>query len=331
MDGRGAGRDRLAPGLAAALAGLAAREVAPGPAMAALAPADVLGAADRIAAAAGLWHGRRHADLALLDRRPDWAGMFLFHCDGFVRQAALVRWDGPLATPGMVVALALRLNDWVPQVRAAAELAAARLLPISPAAAVVPALVALVPQALRWGQWRDAGAALAPGRVAGPLADHLAAAPTGPMARIMVWALRHGALEAELPRLARTAVHPAVRARAWDILLRGEVRWVTGTTLAWLDKSMGQSRLVPRLDARPVPRPAPLAALIAEAAGDRAVAVRWVAAAAIEAAHRDLDDVGALVARLGADPNGRVRARISWVARQIAAAPAPGGSAVADR
>lgn len=73
-------------------------------------------------------------------------GPFISHYSGYVREAAIARCV-ELARPGCLLAVAERLNDWVPQVRQMARAAVLTLLPFVPTAellATLPLIAGLV-------------------------------------------------------------------------------------------------------------------------------------------------------------------------------------------
>jgi hypothetical protein len=65
----------------------------------------------------------------LMAQNPDYAWLFLFHGNGYVREAALDAINDPPSSPFFFAALTWRLNDWVWQVREAAAECASRVLP----------------------------------------------------------------------------------------------------------------------------------------------------------------------------------------------------------
>ena len=57
----------------------------------------------------------------LLRQHPKLALLFTFHHDGFVREEALSHLEDPPTCQFMLAAILVRLNDWVPEVRNAAD------------------------------------------------------------------------------------------------------------------------------------------------------------------------------------------------------------------
>ena len=100
---------------------------------------------------------RRKNNVKAVQQIPGLAEVFLFHQDGYVREAALQQLDTPLTAPASIYALFWRTNDWVPEVREAAHEALARVLPQTSADVIVPALKAALPRIASWGRWSQAG------------------------------------------------------------------------------------------------------------------------------------------------------------------------------
>jgi hypothetical protein len=139
--------------------------------IAALPPAEIGRAEYEIAHGADLsWYAYgnpRPRARVWLAREPSPAVLFLFHRDGFIRQAALDVLPATAVTPFVFAGLARRLNDWVEQVRTAAVGCAARLFPDLDAIIVVDA--ARHPRRRRASAARGSGA--------------LAHRPTSPLGR----------------------------------------------------------------------------------------------------------------------------------------------------
>lgn len=246
----------------------------------------------------------------------------LFHHSGYVREAALKRIAGPVPNAFFMVALVHRLNDWVPEVRAAATAALHRTgAPVTDPAIVVKALIFLLPRVRDWSRW---GADMAPfdalldqPGVAAGIAATLRDSVTGPSARLLRQALRRPAMDAHLPSLMREARQPAVRALALRVLAASEVAWDAGppTIRQWIDKSMGLFRIVRRTEQRPVASPLDLAELIGTGAADKSAAVRLAAATALSLNYAKVPDGRAFAERLATDKSRAVRERAAFLLR----------------
>jgi len=284
-----------------------------------------------IAYAAKLWHwqrvgivGRlfqrlRLSDVELLYRWPEIARLFVFHRDGFLRERALNQMSEGMQSAFYVTVLAFRLNDWVPQVRAAAARCADRVLPSTNAEIIAQAALFLLGRRFAWGRWGDEAEALdrALSRVdvADALADVLLDARRGPMGAILKHASRWEAMDRHLYGLAANAFLPSVRAVALQELIEGVARWPVGWTRQWIDKIYGQFRLVRVYDERPVARSCTLESLVEQGARDRSGAVRKVAATALVNHRATLSNRDAVIDLLDEDRSAAIRERVDYVKR----------------
>src|SRR5688500_1724358 len=132
-----------------------------------LPPADAARADAQIAYAARLYRPRPSVwgTFGLIGTRwvpgvPGAEHLLLFHRRGHAREEALERLTGGLRSPFFVVAVACRLNDWVPQVRRAARRCAERTFPLTEPAFLAEASIALVDRRQSWRRWSDEAAVL---------------------------------------------------------------------------------------------------------------------------------------------------------------------------
>jgi hypothetical protein len=255
----------------------------------------------------------------LLAATPGLACLFLFHGDGFLREAALDRLEEGARSPFFFAAIAYRLNDWAAPVRAAAARCAARVFPRTAPAIVAAAAVSLLGRTATWGRWGEEAVlldhAFARDDVGASLAATIGAARTGPMPRVLRHALRHQAMERHLVALATHAAVPAVRALALRTLIEGRAAWPGALEKKWIDKSHGAYRLVHALEARLLERPLSLPALIALGAVDEAVAVRRAAADGLVAHHAALPNRDEILCLFLKDKSRPVRERAEFLAR----------------
>ena len=250
--------------------------------------------------------------------------LYLFHWNGRLREAALDRLQGGARSPFFFGAIVYRLNDWAWQVRAAAARCAARTFPRTEPAIVAAAALSLLGRTDSWTRWGEEAShlddAMSRADVAEALAARLGAATTGPMARVLVQALRRPAMDRHLPELARQARIPAVRATALRTLIEARAAWPAGFGIQWIDKTYGLFRRVRVFDQRPVERAQTVEALVALAAADRAPAVRRVAAEALVRNHASLANADRLVDLLLRDKSPSIRERAGFVAKARAGA-----------
>lgn len=266
----------------------------------------------------------RAGHLAALGQAPALAHLYVFHADGYVREAAIRSLTVPPASAFEIAAIALRLNDWVAEVRGAARDYAERTFSgIAPevAAAAAEHLLTQIELRRRWSEEDRASliALFARAEVVAAIAGRLMQMRTGPAATLLRQTLRNPGIDALLPELARHAHLTSVRAIALDALVMRRARWVTGFERQWIDKTYGISRRVPVFAERPIVHGLDVEALVAEAARDRATAVRKVACAWLIANMSELPPaVHDLVAALAEDKTPSIRERARFIRSRLA-------------
>ena len=231
--------------------------------------------------------------MSALARNPRLATLYVFHRDGWLREAALKVWPHAPVGPLELVAIVQRLNDWVAPVRQAALRCAERRFPETPAsivAAAAPFLFEHMGHRQRWSTAERAvlDAALYRSDVLDALTDWFMGPSRGRVGFILRQAMHRPGLDTALPRLARHAALPAVRAIALEALVLGRARWHVGYRYEWIDKRYGVRRRVPEYAERPVAREPDVTGLLAAGASDPAPAVRRL--------------VGRLLLQLGDEP-----------------------------
>jgi hypothetical protein len=298
-------------------------------------PNDMIARLDgEIAGAAELWSWRRTgvvstvlgtlqpSDAELLNRFPELAYLFVFHRDGFLRERALDQMQ-ELRSPFFITALAYRLNDWVPQVRAAAKRCADRIFPSTDAKMLADASFFLLGRRYGWGRWIDEAEALDRALCRRDVVDVLEVtlrnARAGAMGEILRYASRWQAIDIHLEGLAAEAFLPSVRGVALQELIEGIARWPVGWRRQWIDKMYGQFRLVRQYEERPISRSLSLEALVEQGARDRSGAIRKIAATALVKHRASLSNRDAIIALLERDRSPAVRNRIEWVKSAIKA------------
>lgn len=270
----------------------------------------------------------READLAHLCATAGLDRLFVFHPDGYVREAALRMPGGPARTAFEIAAIAYRLNDWALPVRLSARSAALRLFPAAAAEAAAEALLFLLDRMPEWQRWRAEQEdnervlddLMMRTDVCARLAERLCTARTGRMGKRLQRAARWSGLDPFLPDLARHAVLPSVRACALRFLIEERATWPEGYRREWIDKSYGLTRRVRVIGERRFVRTSELETLIAQGAQDRSAVVRRVAADGL-AVHRAAlgDRMHALVERLADDTSPSVRWRAAFILKERAA------------
>jgi hypothetical protein len=243
--------------------------------------------------------------------------LFLFHRDGWLREAALRKIEGPLPNAFLFAAVAWRLNDWVAPVRRAADACARASFPLTPASIIADAALILQTRQGTWGRWGAEKlileAAFERDDVADHLADILVEKATGPMASTLRQSMRSIAMDRHLQRLATDALQPAVRATAMQSLIEGVATWPIGWQWQWVDKPLGIRRRQPLIKRRPLTVPSDRSDMIRRGLKDRAATVRTVAISGLIEDMAALPDARRLASDALADRSAAVRERAAFI------------------
>lgn len=253
--------------------------------------------------------------------KPPRAASWLDLCsgDGFRRERTL-RSLLQGAPNGFFCSLALRrLNDWVPQVRAAAREHLPHIAERSDPEHVVDALWVALARCSSWGRMEDADRAVVVGLtsikpVALALKSRIMLATAGPASQVLSQAGRGPALDEWLDEFARSAIQPSVRAKAFRCLLERRMEWVVGRKWRWTDVKWCKGRLEPVLGERALSECGQAPVILKAALVDKSPLVRQVAA---EVLIKQPNSIGAdaltFAAQLAADPSASVAERGRFV------------------
>ena len=261
--------------------------------LAGLRSADIARAEKEICDAGGLdyrwtrgagsgWQQPQRAHAAgQLKLSPDLAYLFIFHRDGYLREAALRSLERPMPGAFFATAIAWRMNDWVQQVRDAATACAARTFAISSPEVLADSAWALFDRQNTWSRWgtdRDIlREIIIRPDVTHLLLEQIISSGSGPAPRLLRQILRGPALDEHLHRIARESTQPSVRAVAAQTLLEGHAAWIVGWQRRWIDKTYGISERVPKYQKRPLQHAPPRSELIDMLLADKSAMVRRVA------------------------------------------------------
>lgn len=281
---------------------------------------------------APLWLAGRHGaqmrkpELDQLAARPELAQAFLFHGDGNIREAALRMLAGPVTHPAVAYGMVERLNDWVPQVRDAADAALVRCIHLTAADVLAPAAWVLMANAMHWRRWSNGYEPLIamilrhPGLLARLVERlvHDTAPGTGP---VFATLCRSPHIDRALPRIAASARQPHLRARALACLATGRATWPLGTRRkVWIDRTMNRYRLEPEYGARRIGVAVDRPALIGAALRDPSLTVRKTALDMLLHNRADPALHGLIAAELARDPAlapPSLRGRLAWLAQAM--------------
>ncbi|WKL57737.1 hypothetical protein Q1W73_01785 [Asticcacaulis sp. ZE23SCel15] len=261
--------------------------------------------------------------LALLNKTPKLAHIYLFHRDGYVREAALHSFTTAPQSPFFLAAIAYRLNDWVQPVRVTAQYCAKRIFPKVAPEVVVGAAPYLISRWRYWGRWKQEDASIIDSLfdrtdVMALWAERYSRAITGPLGTELRFILRSDGFDTYLHGLARGAIAPSVRATALKALLDGFASWPIGFDRQWIDKRFYIYRRITRYAQRDLKVQCDKNILILEGLCDKSPAVRRIAADALIECRETFPEIIDAITRLQSDRSPSIRERGDFLARKRA-------------
>lgn len=284
----------------------------------------------------GFWEGRIRAVLESRDQsisNPGWkfwkrptrflSWLDLCSNNGFERERIVRVVTGGAPNRFFFAILVRRLNDWVPQVRAAARERIVDIAGQTPPEQVVDTLWSVYAHANTWGRMesedrRVLASLIDAKEVALALKNRILSAIAGPATIIFSQASRSPALDPWMNELAISAVQPAVRAKAYRCLLERRAVWFAGRKWAWTELKWCKGRFEPILEERPLTIDVDVPEQLENASKDASPMVRRVAG---ELLIRNLKSIGAdavvLARRLAADRHPSVAARGRYALEQL--------------
>jgi hypothetical protein len=263
---------------------------------------------------------RREEAHKAMESWPSSAWILSMDGDGHIREAALNRLHEPPTSAGRFVSIVLRLNDWVPQVRAAAMDAAGRLWSGTSAQCIATAAPHLLKQRFEWKRWnREAiqlDEVLARPDVEAALGRMFMDGQAGPLGMTLRHALRLPAFDSRLEELATEARLPSVRAVALKTALTGHAVWTVGYGWEWVDKVYGLRRRVSLTNSRRITSSYGID-LLRRGLKDRSASVRKIAADALIERREFVPNGIELAANLANDKSPAVRERGEFLLRHL--------------
>ncbi|WP_278537998.1 hypothetical protein [Delftia acidovorans] len=223
-----------------------------------------------------------------------------------------------------VLALAVRrLNDWVPQVRSAARQCLPALATAAGSEKTGEAFRAVLPFWTEWGRLEAVDRQVLdqlleqPG-VADGIRHMVISGTSGPMAELLAQVSRTAVLDAHWNTIARDAIQPAVRARAYRALLMGKVLWLQERRWRWIHKGLYLGRMEAVFGQRHLDVAVPFLEALASAASDRSAYVRREAAEALSREMKALGGTALPIAlQLAADPVPSIAQRGRYVLERL--------------
>lgn len=256
---------------------------------------------------------------------PELAWLYLSHSNGHVREKAIRRLSIVAPNSLLLTVLIRRVNDWVPQVQAAARQVLPSVFAASKPDDVVDALFAILPH---WNSWQRIAPEnlqvvldlMGQSRLIESYKAKLIAAESGGLNRVFAQLGRSPVLDSHLADIAQHAIQSAIRNKAYQSMLSGEVNWVEGRKWQWTDLKYCKGREQPVVASRLLSLQYPLLDTLNAAAADRSVMVRRLAAQSLI---NSLDLLGqdafALAERLSRDAAPSVVERGEFVLKKLSA------------
>lgn len=214
--------------------------------------------------------------------------------DGYRREKALRTISEKVPNKFFLALVLRRLNDWVPQVRQAAQDALAKVLVNTEPSYVADVLCFTLSHWSSWQRIDDSNRktlldTLANKEISRYVKLKLINSAAGPLASILSEIGRTDALDDNLEEIATSAIQPSLRAKAYRSLLEGKMSWFEGREWEWIDRRYNKGRMIPILAERTLSRRVPLLPTLLLASNDRSSIVRRVAA---EILIKELDKLG---------------------------------------
>lgn len=245
-----------------------------------------------------IFHSLRKSDFELSSKENQQVGslkwMDICNADGYKRERALKTLSGGAPNKFLLALVVRKLNDWVPQVRAAACDVLPLLAEATDPELLVDVLFITLPY---WDSWGRMGCLereafmniILIEKVAVALKKRLLTASSGPVATVFVQAGRTTALDNFIAEIANTSVQPSLRAKAYRCQFEGRFVWANGLTWQWVDKAHGIRRSIPILGERIISTTTSFIDNLRMATKDRSPMVRRIAG---EMLIKELDNIG---------------------------------------
>lgn len=251
-----------------------------------------------------------------------WLGVVSW--DGYEREKSLSLLSEGAPNAFYLTLIARRLNDWVPEVRAAAR-AAFILVASKTSPDIVAETIMIV--LLNWNSWghieqenRKVILNLAlRSDVALALKTRLITSASGAIPSLLSQFGQQPIFDDCLDEIAGSAIQPYVRAKAFRSLFEARMNWVSSYEWKWIDKAYGKRKLIPVIAERKIDVFIPLIELLNRSALDRSSIVRRVSAEflIINLDHLKQDKVRILAERFVLDKSKAVSERGQFVIKKL--------------
>lgn len=203
--------------------------------------------------------------------------------DGYKREKTLRTLSGAAPNTFFFSLAVRRLNDWVPQVRAAAREKLPEIAKATDPQHVVEALCITLSNWNSWGRIEEAEKQIlfqiiSEEEVAELLRSLLISSTSGPMPSLFSQLGRTSILDGYIDDIAKRAVQPSVRAKAYRSLFEGRIVWIDDRKWEWTGTRYYKGRMMPIFSERRISVQTPLLDLLGASANDSSSIVRRVSA-----------------------------------------------------
>lgn len=207
----------------------------------------------------------------------------LISWDGYERENALRALSGAAPNTFFFSLAVRRLNDWVPQVRKAAREKLPEVARSTDPEYIVETLCVALSNWSSWGRIEEADKKvllniICEKEIAKSLRSKLILSTSGPMPSLFSQLGRTPILDEKIEEIAKSAIQPSVRAKAYRSLFEKRVVWFQGREWVWTDIRYCKGRLKPIVGERKLEVETPLIDLLKISSEDRSSIVRRVSA-----------------------------------------------------
>ncbi len=248
----------------------------------------------------------------------------VFSWNGRLREKSLRTLMGPVPNSFFFSLTLRRLNDWVPQVRAAARESLPGIVEKSDPKYIVPAISATLSSWESWGRMeavdkQELFNILTNEQTFDSFVLHVVSSTSGPMTSLLSQLGRSVLIDRYLRKLSESAIQPSVRAKAYRSQLEGKMKWLESREWKWTDKAYCIGRIVPKISERMLSEKPDFKSTLHLASKDSSSIVRRVAAELLIQNSGALEKESALMyaRNFAADSSSSVSERGRFALRQL--------------
>ena len=267
-----------------------------------------------------LWRWRKRSTTSMqgATKRQILPWLDILHGNGFVRERAIQAIRGGAPNSFFLGCVFLRSNDWVPQVRQAAEEKLAEVVEQTDETVIADVAWEFAPKMLLWGRIDAAKVSVYQRILYTPpvlkiVMERIENEAAGPTAQLLSQYLRDTSVDSYLHSLSRNSKQPGVRSAAYKALIGGRVFWLESYSHVWVDKAYCNKKRIPVLGERKLSIPIDKVEHMLAAASDPSVRVRKMLAQLLISERMPLNETTRFVAeKLSQDSHPIVSERAQW-------------------